>query len=94
MSKEKHIPNRKDMRKELYALFSNILGREITADEHQQIKFIVENYIKSVFSGLEINEKPRTHKLICSECAASKTVIGHKEIKNVYKGKRRGFVAD
>lgn len=82
------------MRKQMYALLEAVIDRELTHDEHNQVKTITEAYIKGVLNGLDINETPRTHYLICTECAAKKTVVGYKEIKSVYKGKRRGFVAE
>lgn len=82
------------MRKQLYALLGSIIDRKLTIDEHNQVKDVTEAYIKGVLNGLSINEKPRTHHLICSKCAATKTVTGYKEVKNAYKGKRRGFIAD
>ncbi len=93
MPKSRPLPNRKDTRKEVYALLGNILGRGLTIPEHNEVKEVIEKYIKGVLNGLDVNEKPRTHHLLCTECTAKRTIVGTKEIKNVYKGKRRGFVA-
>lgn len=72
----------------------DVLGRNLTVSEQDKVRTAINSCIDSFIGHKEWNLTPRTHHLICSECAAKKTVAGQKEIKNAYRGKRRGFVAD
>ena len=73
-----------------------LLGRNLSPDEHDTLREIINTRIETETEWLKTmqNLQRREHKLICSECAKSKTVFGGREIRNAYKGKRRGFVAN
>lgn len=87
-------PSKKAVRKDVYDIMQKVLGRELTIDEHTEVRQTVNMYLEDVANYQKLIETPREHHLICSECAAKKTVVGYKQIKNVYKGKRRGFVSE
>lgn len=82
----------------MYDLIHEIIGRTLTPEEHENLKEVIREYLSQCDEFARATEAlhkgPLTHKLICKNCAATKEVVGHKEFKNAYKGKRRGFVAD
>lgn len=85
-------------RKKMYDVVHDIIGRNLTPEEHEQMRNVVREYLShcdEYARAVEaLHKGPLVHKLVCKDCSAAKTVTGHKEFKNAYKGKRRGFVAE
>lgn len=82
----------------MYDVIHDIIGRVTTPEEHQRLKEVIREYLShcdEYANAVEaLHKGPLTHELVCKECASKKTVVGYKEFRNAYKGKRRGFVAD
>ena len=65
-----------EYRKEVYAEFQKIVGREMTDDEHRRIKNLMIMYLKE-HRVIVDTEKQITYEIICPKCGGTKKGSGH-----------------
>lgn len=55
-------------RKDVYVLFEKIVGREMTSEEHKQLKEIIVEYVNANSERPIMSEKQKEHIYICGNC--------------------------
>lgn len=73
-----------EYRKEVYALFEEIVGRAMTSEEHEKLKAILKDYLAEHRVVVD-SSKPHEHIFTCANCRKAKRVVGHQATKRMKK---------
>lgn len=63
------------LRAELYEVFQRLIGRKMTDNEHEEIKFHVNKYLEQF--PIHPPKNKITHELICKKCGFTRSPKGH-----------------
>lgn len=72
-------------RKDIYATFKEMIGREMTEAEHQKLKHQIQGYLLEHGARLVTAAAPTLptrHLLICKKCAREESATGNAQLKS------------
>ena len=87
-------PNQSQTRQKVYDVISSVIERNLTPEEHNKVRDILKEYLKSCSEYSELikanEKKPTEHVLICGKCNKKVHALGYDERKKA----RRTFVSE